>query len=74
MAINTQHDTSRDAKVHTAKLRAEMQQLVDHLRSDVNLVDDPRAKAMFETSAEVLLGLVKTYQDYDAGREEAFRA
>ena len=67
------HETSRDARVHTAKLRGEMQQLVDHLRRDINVVDEPHAKAMFETSAEVLLGLMKTFQDYDTGKEAAFQ-
>ncbi len=68
------HETSRDAKAHTANLRSEMQQLVEHLRRDIATVDEPRAKAMFETSAEVLLGLMKTYQDYDQGQEAAFKA
>jgi hypothetical protein len=67
------HETSHDAKVHTAKLREETQALIEHLRRDVSMVDDPAAKAMFETSAEVLAGLVKTWQDFDAGREAAFR-
>ena len=66
------HETSRDAKVHTAKLRQEMQALISHLRRDIALVDDPRAQALFETSAEVLDGLVKTYRDYDKGEEAAF--
>ena len=67
------HDDSRDAKVHTAKLRSEMQDLIEHLRRDIGLVEEPRAKAMFETSAEILQGLVKTYQDYDQGQEAAFK-
>jgi hypothetical protein len=67
------HETSRDAKVHTAKLRAEMQALISHLRYDINMVDEPRARVLFETTAEVLEGLVKTYRDYDAGEEAAFR-
>ena len=67
------HETSRDAKVHTAKLRTEMQALISHLRHDINLVDEPRARVLFETTAEVLEGLVKTFRDYDAGEEAAFR-
>jgi hypothetical protein len=70
--MNT-HETSHDARVHTKKLREEMQALITHLRRDVALVEDPAAKALFETSAEVLAGLVKTCQDYDAGQEAAFR-
>jgi hypothetical protein len=67
------HETSRDAKVHIAKLRQELQALILHLRRDITLVDEPRAQVLFETSAEVLEGLVKTYRDYDAGEEAAFR-
>ena len=67
------HETSRDAKVHTAKLRTEMQALISHLRHDISLVDEPRARVLFETTAEVLEGLVKTFRDYDAGEEAAFR-
>jgi hypothetical protein len=73
MATNVR-ETSRDAKVHTANLRSEMQQLIDHLRRDVEMVDEPRAKAVFETSAEVLLGLLKTLRDYDDSKEAAFKA
>ena len=73
MATNL-HETSRDAKVHTANLRTQMEELIDHLRKDVSMVDDPRAKAIFETSAEVLIGLTKTLRDYDEGKETAFKA
>lgn len=67
------NESSHDAKDHTANLRQETEQLIAHLRRDVTMVDDPAAKAMFETSAEVLSGLIKTWQDYEAGREVAFR-
>lgn len=73
MAMNV-HETSRDAKVHTANLRSEMQALVDHLRKDIEMVDDPRAKAVFETSAEVIGGLMKTLRDFDDSKEAAFKA
>lgn len=72
MATNL-HEKSRDAKVHTTNLRSEMQTLIDHLRRDIEIVDEPRAKAIFETSAEVLLGLIKTLRDYDEGQETAFK-
>jgi hypothetical protein len=39
----------------------------------VEKVDDPRAKAMFETAAEVLLGLDKAFADYEEGAEAAWR-
>ncbi len=52
-----------------SRLRAD----VEHLRRDIERVDDPKLRAMFETSAEVLLGLIKAYDHYDAGSEPAWR-
>jgi hypothetical protein len=68
-----QESDSRDPKVHTATVRKAMKELIDHLRRNVERVDEPRAQALFETSAEVLKGLVQTYDDYDAAEEPAFR-
>lgn len=47
-----------DPKQHTQKIKGMMQELVTHLREDVGKVEDPRAEALFETSAEVLEGLM----------------
>jgi uncharacterized membrane protein len=63
---------SRDPKVHTAQIRQAMQDLITHLRQDVDRVDETRAQVLFETTAEVLEGLIKTYDDYAAGDEVAF--
>jgi hypothetical protein len=46
---------------------------MDHLRDDVEKVDEPQLKAMFETSAEVLGGLVKAFQDYEQKNEPAWQ-
>ena len=58
---------------HTQKITAMMHQLIEHLRSDVGKVVEPKAQALFETSAEVLTGLVKAFGDYEAKSEEAWR-
>jgi hypothetical protein len=50
-----------------------MRQLVDHLREDVGKVTEPKAQALFETSAEVLTGLVKALDDYEKRSEAAWR-
>ena len=68
------NDDSRDPRVYAAEIRTELDELVEHLRRDVEHVDEPRAQALFETSAEVLVGLTQAFKDYDAGRERAFRA
>ena len=58
---------------HTQKIKAQMLQRIDHLREDVGKVTEPKARALFETSAEVLTGLVKALDDYEKRNEEAWR-
>lgn len=62
-----------DPRHHTAKLKDMLTQVIDHVREDVGKVTDPRAQALFETTAEVLLGLRKTYEDFEQGSEPAWR-
>ncbi len=50
---------------HTQKIKARMRQFIEHLRQDVGKVTEPKAQALFETSAEVLTGLVKAFDDYE---------
>ena len=58
---------------HTQKIKARMHELIDHLREDIGKVTEPKAQALFETSAEVLTGLVKAFDDYEKKSEEAWR-
>ena len=58
---------------HTRKIKARMRQLIEHLRGDVGKVTEPKAQALFETSAEVLTGLVKAFDDYEKKGEAAWR-
>ena len=58
---------------HTQKIRAQMRQLIDHLRADVEKVTEPKAQALFEVSAEVLTGLIKAVADYEKKSEAAWR-
>ncbi|NEE03595.1 hypothetical protein [Phytoactinopolyspora halotolerans] len=53
---------------------AEMLRAAAHqARSDITHTDDPKAQALLETSAEVLLGLVTAFEHYAEGREPAWR-
>jgi hypothetical protein len=58
---------------HTQKIKAQMHQLIEHLRADVGKVTEPKAQALFETTAEVLTGLVKAFDDYEKKGEAAWR-
>ena len=67
-------DSSKSNPVHhTQKIKVRMRRLIDHLRKDVEKIREPRAQALFETSAEVLTGLVKAFKDYEKKGEEAWR-
>jgi hypothetical protein len=62
-----------DAGRHTMQMRARLSDLAQHLREDVLKVHDERAKALFQTSAEVLGGLERAFADYEAAEEPAWR-
>jgi hypothetical protein len=63
----------RDPRHHTQKMQRALQEIQDHLREDVEKVDEPQFKAMFETAAEVLGGLIKAFHDYEQKTEAAWR-
>lgn len=62
-----------DAREHSQNIREGMQGLIEHLRNDIEKVDDPQAKALFETSAEVLLGLTKAFSHFEEKSEKAWQ-
>ena len=66
-------DEDRDPRHHTQKMQARLQETMDHLREDIEKVDEPQFKAMFETAAEVLGGLKKAFSDYEKRNEPAWR-
>jgi len=65
--------TDRDPRHHTQKMQKALQDIKDHLRDDIEKVDEPQLKAMFETAAEVLGGLIKAFHDYEQKNENAWR-
>jgi hypothetical protein len=65
--------TDRDPRHHTQKMQVRLKETMDHLREDIEKVDEPQLKAMFETAAEVLGGLRKAFSDYEKKNESAWR-
>lgn len=63
----------RDPRHHARQIREHLGRTIEHLRDDVGKVDDPRAQALFETTAEVLKGLVTAYEHYERRSEEAWK-
>ena len=66
--------TSRNPLEHTANIKEEFIKLSEHLREDVDKVDDPKAKALFEVSAEVIDGLQKAFNDFEKKNESAWKS
>ncbi|TQN59906.1 hypothetical protein FLX27_19360 [Agrobacterium tumefaciens] len=66
-------EAERDPRHHTQKMQIRLQETMDHLREDIEKVDEPQLKAMFETAAEVLGGLKKAFGDYEKKNEAAWR-
>jgi hypothetical protein len=64
----SEHDPLR----HTQKMKQRLSEIIAHLREDIDKVDEPKLKAMFETAAEVLVGLNKAFSDYELKNEKAW--
>lgn len=65
--------TEKDPKHHIENMKKRSSDVVDHLRQDIRKVDERQLKAMFETSAEVLGGLIKAFSDHESKNEAAWR-
>jgi hypothetical protein len=64
---------AHDPLHHTRKMSAQLSEMIDHLRRDIDQVDEPQCKAMFETAAEVLGGLVTAFRHYEQKGEHAWK-
>ncbi len=53
-------------------MRERLDDVTVELRRDIDRVDDPQFKALFEVSAEVLMGLAKAFRDYEEKSESAW--
>jgi hypothetical protein len=72
MADRMQYPES-DPRHHTMKIKRMLDDVIRHVREDVGKVDDPKAQALFETTAEVLNGLVTAYEHAEQKAEPAWR-
>ncbi len=62
-----------DPRHHTANIKRMLNDVVTHVRSDAQKVQDPQAEALFETTAEVLEGLMKAYTHFENKSEKAWQ-
>jgi transcription initiation factor IIE alpha subunit len=62
-----------DPRHYTQKIQTRLDELIEELRQDIKKVEEPQARALFETSAEVLEGLKTAYAHYEQKTEAAWR-
>jgi hypothetical protein len=65
--------TEDNPRYHVVKVRGMLKAVVRHCREDVGKVAEPKAQALFETTAELLDGLINAYSRYESELEEKAR-
>lgn len=65
---------TEDARKHSDQLKKILEDTREQLRAGTYEVDDPQARALYETSAEVLQGLITAFEHYHEGKETAWRS
>lgn len=63
-----------DPRHHTANIKKMLNDIITHAREDVSKIEEPKAQALFETTSEVLKGLVTAYEHYENRSEAAWAA
>ena len=58
------------ARYHVVKVRGMLNAVMRHCREDVEKVAEPKAQALFQSTAELLDGLISTYSRYETELEE----
>jgi hypothetical protein len=55
-----------DPRHQTTIIRGLLAELAEHCRENIEKIEEPKAQALFETTAEVLDGLLIAYDHYHA--------
>ncbi|MEM5775041.1 MAG: hypothetical protein AAGU05_08590 [Anaerolineaceae bacterium] len=71
--MNQPQSTSDQPDYHVKNVRNMMQDLVNHIEQDQQILEEQRVLALFETTREVLLGLITAFNHYEEKSEKAWR-
>jgi len=58
---------------HTAAVKLMLAEIIAHVKSDTGKFEEPKAQALFETSADVLTGLYTAFDRYEKVENRAMR-
>ncbi len=64
-------DSERDPRHHTENIRRMLATIIDQARKGAQKIDEPKAQALLETTAEVLIGLRTACEHYESKIEPA---
>ncbi len=59
------NENSADPLIRISKVERKFTKLIEELRKDIPQMNEPQAKALFETSAEVIAALKNAFLDYE---------
>jgi len=62
---SSESEDSPSPAVHSAHIRRELSDLIEHLEADRDRVPDPHFQGLLSTSAAVLRGVSNAYAEYD---------
>jgi hypothetical protein len=65
-------EIAADPLHHARRMSARLTETIADLRADIDAVDEPQFRAMFETAAEVMCGLVTAFRHYEQHNEPAW--
>jgi hypothetical protein len=71
--VKTTSENSSDPRVHCENIERQLTEIFDHLRKDIERVDEPQFKALCETSAEVIGALRRSFEHYTQRSEPAWQ-
>jgi hypothetical protein len=63
----------KDPRRYTSPIRLKLGELANQMREDSKKVEDEKAKALLETSAEAVTGVMKAFEDFELQNEAAWR-
>lgn len=58
-------EATNDPRYYAANIKRMLGDVQTHVRDDTRRAGDQQARALFETTAEVLGGLIEAYEDYE---------
>lgn len=67
--MNQNRKADTDPRHHTENIKLMLIEVSTHMREDVRKLNEPKAQAFFETTAEVLIGLEMAYEYYESKAE-----